>query len=434
MWEYHPIFWRTFANDCLDKQDDVTISLLYNVFLDFYEEHIELFEDTLSFLDVCKENYKIALVANGNELRLSRFIRKFHLEQYFDDFVISGETPFKKPDSFMFQYVLKRRSVTPENTLMIGDRYDTDIIGAKNLGIKTVLIRRDQKEYNKNDTNPRYMPDYSVYSLEEVKKLLSKLDKSNQCSCSDVSLTYDIEHPITSALILAGGKGSRLGELGLSTQKCMLPINGKPLLFFMINILKNAGCSNVVIVVDHLAEQIKNYFGTGENFGIKIQYVEDKFISTFEAVYNSLHLLEDTFFYCHGNVVFEERLLEIIWKIYCDTGNSVMAVLKNAYNVTHAKLKANSNNTISDISIKPKDINQQIFDRTFMGVAIYKKESIVQSFDGDLQGMTEKHIISLLNQSIPANIFDYTGNWWHIETTEDYYKVKDKYFWEVNFA
>jgi glucose-1-phosphate thymidylyltransferase len=213
----------------------------------------------------------------------------------------------------------------------------------------------------------------------------------------------------------------------------MLLIKERPLLFFIINALKNAGCNNIVIVVDYLAEQIKDYFGDGEGFGVKIQYAENVFVSTYDAVYKSLHLLDDSFYYCHGNIVFEERLLENIWKMYCDTGHDVMAVLKDAYSITHSKLRLNGNNTVAEISLQPESVDQQVFNYTFMGVAIYNKSSIMQSFDGDYKSMTEKHILSSLKKGVSTSVIEYLRNWWHIETIEDYFKIKDKYFWEVIF-
>ena len=433
LWEYHPIFWRAFADDCLKRKDEGFVFLIFNEFLDFYEQYVELYDDTLGFLEACRDKYLLALVANGNDLRLSRFIKKFNLSVYFDDLVISGETPFKKPDSFMFDYVITRRSTKVEDTMMIGDRYDTDIIGAKNLGIKTVLIRRDQKEHNKNYTNPRYMPDYSVYSLSEVSKLLQRLEENGASVRNQISRICSNEHPINSALVLAGGKGSRLGKLGQTIQKCMLPINGKPLLFFMISALKNAGCNNVVIVVNHLGNQICDYFGMGEAFGIRIQYVKDNFVSTYDAIYNSLQYLDDNFYYCHGNIVFEERLLESIWKKHCDTGDNVVAVLENAHGVTHSKMQL-KNGVVSDISFRPKEVDQTFFNYTFMGVALYNKSSVLEGYDGDMTGMAEKHIGQSLGRGILTQAIRYMGNWWHIETESDYQGVKDKYFWEVNFG
>ena len=431
-WEYHPIFWRSLSNDCLNKSDESTISNLFNIFLKYYEENIKLFDDTISFLEACKNKYTMALVANGNALRVSRFVNKFNLCRYFDDIVISGETPFKKPESFMYEYVLKRRNIKISDTIMIGDRYDTDIIGAKKLGIRTVLLRRNLSEKNKNYSSPSYMPDFSTCDLNEVEELLKCLNGSSKT----YDLIYDFpskeSKAIQSALILAGGKGSRLGDIGKITQKCMLDVRGKPLLYFMINSLKNAGCNNIVIVVNHLSEQIKEYFGDGEKFGIKITYLEGQYISTYDAVYHALPYLSDCFYYCHGNIVFEERLLESLWKKHIETNSNVISTVKDETTVTHAKLILDGD-SIADLSIHPKETDPKIFNYTFMGAAIYQKELFYKFSDDNMSGMTEKNIIQLLDNDIPTYAVEYNNKWWHIESEEDYNKIKNKYYWEVQF-
>ena len=89
---------------------------------------------------------------------------------------------------------------------------------------------------------------------------------------------------------------------------------------------------------------------------------------------------------------------------------------------------------VDSISLSPHTVDQQIYNYTFMGVAIYNKQSILNAFNGiDFSGMTEKHIENSLNNSVNVYAVEYSKKWWHIETTDDYIKEKDKYFWEVVF-
>lgn len=431
LWEYHPIFWRYLVKDFRLK---VSYQKLYANFLDFYEENIELYPDVIEFLKKCKGKYILVLVANGNENRLERLIKKFNLHEWFSEIVISGETPYKKPDRFMFEFALIRLEINVNDAIMIGDRYDTDIKGAKYLGIKTVLIKRNIEDKIQQYITPAYIPDFTVYNLEEAWDLLCIGHKNQWNSIPLISLNNRIykNQKITSVLLLAGGMGSRLGELGKTTQKCMLPVNNIPLLFFQINAFKNAGCNKFVIVVNHLANQVKEYFGDGKKFGAEIIYLEGKYVSTYDAMYHALPYLEDNFYYCHGNIVFDERLIEKMWEIFCYYNKSILATIKNAFSVTHAKMIV-SNNKIIDLSTKPKDVDQQIYNSTFMGIAIYNKDNIIKYSDNNMNGMVEKNVKQLLDNGEIAYSFEYSGNWWHIETNEDYSKICDRYFWEVNF-
>ncbi|MBW0180971.1 MAG: nucleotidyltransferase family protein [Vulcanococcus sp.] len=78
------------------------------------------------------------------------------------------------------------------------------------------------------------------------------------------------------AVIMAGGKGSRLYPLTKDCPKPMLKINGKPILEILIEQCIQAGFSNFYISVNYLKEQIIDYFGHGESMGISIDYlIED---------------------------------------------------------------------------------------------------------------------------------------------------------------
>jgi len=73
-------------------------------------------------------------------------------------------------------------------------------------------------------------------------------------------------------VILAGGLGTRLQPLTYDIPKPMIPINGKPYLEYQINYLCKQGFNDIVILISHLGEQIIQYFGNGEYFGVNIQY------------------------------------------------------------------------------------------------------------------------------------------------------------------
>ena len=80
-----------------------------------------------------------------------------------------------------------------------------------------------------------------------------------------------------SALLMAGGRGTRLSPLTDDCPKPLLPINGKPILEIILNQCIDAGIADFYISVHYLSHMIKNYFGDGSKWGVKIQYLEEKF-------------------------------------------------------------------------------------------------------------------------------------------------------------
>ncbi|VVB90796.1 Bifunctional protein GlmU [uncultured archaeon] len=78
------------------------------------------------------------------------------------------------------------------------------------------------------------------------------------------------------AVILAAGKGTRMGSLTEDMPKVMLPVVNKPILEHIIITLKEAGIIDFLIVVGYCKEKIKDYFGDGSGFGVNIEYIWQK--------------------------------------------------------------------------------------------------------------------------------------------------------------
>ena len=77
------------------------------------------------------------------------------------------------------------------------------------------------------------------------------------------------------ALILIGGKGTRLRPLTYKTPKCMIDVHGKTLTEHLFDLLKKYGIRDVILSVGYLKEKVKEYYGDGSKFGVNITYVEE---------------------------------------------------------------------------------------------------------------------------------------------------------------
>lgn len=77
---------------------------------------------------------------------------------------------------------------------------------------------------------------------------------------------------VTTAIILAGGKGERLRPLTNNRPKVMIEVAGKPILVWQMEWLKSHGITNFVLTVSYKYEVIQEYIGDGSKFGIKVDY------------------------------------------------------------------------------------------------------------------------------------------------------------------
>lgn len=87
------------------------------------------------------------------------------------------------------------------------------------------------------------------------------------------------------AVILAGGKGTRLQSVIKNTPKVLVKIGGRPVIEHQIILLKKYGIKEIWILLGHLGEKVRNYLGEGRRWGIKIRYCqEEKLLGTAGAI------------------------------------------------------------------------------------------------------------------------------------------------------
>ena len=111
------------------------------------------------------------------------------------------------------------------------------------------------------------------------------------------------------AVIMAGGKGTRIASINSEIPKPMIPISGKPILEYEIEVLKNQKIIDIYLVVGHLSEKIVEYFGDGTKFGVKIKYIyENVPLGTAGALYYLKNEIYEDFLLLNGDTIFDVDL------------------------------------------------------------------------------------------------------------------------------
>jgi len=104
-------------------------------------------------------------------------------------------------------------------------------------------------------------------------------------------------------VIMAGGKGTRIASIANDIPKPMIRIGGKPILEHQIENLKSCGLTDIILVIGHLGNIIKDYFKDGSDFGVNISYyIEDHPLGTAGALFKIPELTEDFLLLC-GDVI-----------------------------------------------------------------------------------------------------------------------------------
>jgi dTDP-glucose pyrophosphorylase len=114
-------------------------------------------------------------------------------------------------------------------------------------------------------------------------------------------------------VIMAGGRGTRLGEHTQDCPKPLLPVGGKPMLEHIIERAKSEGFKEFVLAIHYLGHMIEDYFGDGRKLNINIQYLREKSpLGTAGALGLFLDRPTDAFLVTNGDVLTDIRYSEIL--------------------------------------------------------------------------------------------------------------------------
>lgn len=172
---YHPInrkYWELYRENKVSKADlryyrlsdtfkklnyDINDNLINQLAID-YIEHLSdfnhLIPDTLIVLNSLKSNYRMHIITNGFKEVQKRKLEKSKLIQYFDSVTISEDVGVKKPHKLIFDHALTAANANVENSVMIGDNFNADILGALGVGMKAIYY--DFHKTNEQERKPDY--------------------------------------------------------------------------------------------------------------------------------------------------------------------------------------------------------------------------------------------------------------------------------------
>ena len=126
----------------------------------------KLIDGTIDLLEYLKPKYKMHILSNGFREVQYKKINNSGLSSYFDKIILSDDIGINKPHKEFFNYALRKTNSEPFETLMIGDSWDADILGAYNSNIH-------QLWYNPQELQPiGFTPTYCVKTLDEIKEIL----------------------------------------------------------------------------------------------------------------------------------------------------------------------------------------------------------------------------------------------------------------------
>ncbi len=150
-------------------------------------------------------------------------------------------------------------------------------------------------------------------TLEKIDKTVDGINIPNRSIAIERIIKEHFEpNKSRIALILAGGSGTRLRPLTYEIPKPMMPVNGRPILEHLIEQLKKADFMDIIISVGYLGSRIREYFGDGSKFGVRIRYSEETTaLGTGGAIKKNQNLIYDDVIVLNGDNLFDFDLNKI---------------------------------------------------------------------------------------------------------------------------
>jgi len=229
------------------------------------------------------------------------------------------------------------------------------------------------------------------------------------------------------AVIMAGGKGTRLSSLLKDIPKPMIQIEGKPVLEHQIENLKENGITEIILVIGHLGEVIENYFGDGSNWNVSICYYrEETPLGTAGALFYIKKHLTDDFILLFGDVFVNVNFARMINFHSEKQAAATLFSHPNSHPYDSDILVVNEENRVIDWMYKNLERKQSYANLVNAGVYIFSPKIFKYIEDGSKRDL-EKNVITQSMQH--GEVFAYRSTEYvkDIGTPERYKKVCDDY-------
>jgi len=233
-------------------------------------------------------------------------------------------------------------------------------------------------------------------------------------------------------LVLCGGQGTRLRPITYYIQKTMIPVGPrqKPLLEYVVRLLKFHGITDMVFLVNHKAEQVMNYFEEGPRFKVRITYVPDdpSLKGTAGSILNAYKHgavnVQDTLLVYYGDILTNMDLKDLL-RYHKSQRSSATVALASGFTVRVGLADLDDDGKIRGFVEKPK-----LEKPVSVGILVFKGETLE-----DMELLKkEKRELDLMGDVIPylikigKPVYGYLSDafWYDVVSTEAYEKLSPK--------
>lgn len=223
------------------------------------------------------------------------------------------------------------------------------------------------------------------------------------------------------AILLAGGKGTRLKPYTLTMPKPLVPVGDYPIIEIIIRQLVKHGFTHITLTVNHMADMIKEFCGDGSKWGIKIDYsLETKPLSTMGPL-KLIKDLPENFLVMNGDVLTNIDYGQFFNQHVKEGNIFTVSAYERDHKVDYGVLETDLNNKL--VAFKEKPI---LHYKVSMGVYMLNKACLdVIPYD-TFYGF-DHLMLDLIKNNNPATVKVFDGYWLDIGRPDDYEQAINDY-------
>ncbi len=225
------------------------------------------------------------------------------------------------------------------------------------------------------------------------------------------------------AVIMAGGEGKRLKAVSGERPKPMVELLGKPMMEHIIELLKNQGFTDICAAVKYRAEDIMEYFGNGEKFGVNLSYrVEKEALGTAGGVKNCKDFYGDEdFLVISGDAACDFRLNELMEKHKEEKAAVSIALHRDSEPLSYGLAVTDEGSIVHAFIEKPK-WQRVVTDLVNTGIYVISPSAMELVPDGQPYDFGKQLFPQLLESGRKVLGIPLEGYWCDVGTPLSYYK------------
>jgi len=228
---------------------------------------------------------------------------------------------------------------------------------------------------------------------------------------------------MTQAVILVGGQGTRLRPLTCNLPKPMVPVLNLPFLEHVIHNLKAHKITDIIMAQHYLAESIENYFGNGNDFGVKLTYVmEDNPRGTAGAIKNVEKYIKGTFFVLNGDIFANRNFTDMLKMHRRNHASATIALTPVDDPTIYGVVEIDANKRVTRFLEKPKkeEITTNLINA---GTYVLEPEVLKRIAPGIKVSIERETYPQMLSDREPVYAYAAYDYWMDTGTTEKYLQL-----------